>query len=706
MKGQAGKILRLNLTDKTIKTMDTKQYEEWMGGWGLAAAIWYDLVPDKTISGFDPRHPVVMAPGFFAGTLVPASSRTDIVGNGVEGYPIDWFSESNAGGRFGTATKLAGYDAITIEGASEKPVWVNVVDNSVEIRDASDFWGMDTYATEQTIFNEVSGHKMFGGWVDVKDGTRTTQRPSVCVIGPFGENLGREAVILHDRAHAFGEGGFGGIWGSKKLKAISVWGTGDVEVADPKALLDARIWSKENYAANVDAPKPEPWLCQLDAHFGGTPGFCWAEWDPEEWRPYGCTNCHINCTARTASGLGSEAMCVEASSIYKKQDAARQGKKNPTAYAYDADGNKVYTLLPGILTDLIEKLGVDARLVTGVSYLQDLYNRGLVGPGKTINTDLDFERYNEPDFVADFINRIAYRREIGNDIAEGWSRATAIWGIYDEESKRSTFPRSNQGYTEHSGGPVELEWTIGNHTIYRDTNSHQFRNMIQSVAWKADRSSTRIGYEGAGPCVTAEQLAKIVADRSIPFNDPRFIDSSEEIMYSETMAKRAAWLLWHNFFWKNSMGLCDAAYPDFVNPYAPGCAGITPLAEERFFKAVTGTDLSFADGMYIGRKMGNLNRAVLVMQGAHRDKELAKESQYVDKTTSSNHPLPQFLNGKWVFEPIAPRSIDRDGFEQLKTKYYTLEEWDTKTGWPTRSTLEKLGLKNVADDLAKLGKLS
>jgi aldehyde:ferredoxin oxidoreductase len=54
---------------------------------------------------------------------------------------------------------------------------------------------------------------------------------------------------------------------------------------------------------------------------------------------------------------------------------------------------------------------------------------------------------------------------------------------------------------------------------------------------------------------------------------------------------------------------------------------------------------------------------------------------------------------------VAGRSIDRDKFEDWKTKYYELEGWDTKTGWPTRSTLEGLGLGHVADELETKGKL-
>ena len=49
--------------------------------------------------------------------------------------------------------------------------------------------------------------------------------------------------------------------------------------------------------------------------------------------------------------------------------------------------------------------------------------------------------------------------------------------------------------------------------------------------------------------------------------------------------------------------------------------------------------------------------------------------------------------------------VEREKFEALKDRYYRLAGWDEKTGWPTRETLEKLDLKNVADGLEAIGKL-
>ena len=67
--------------------------------------------------------------------------------------------------------------------------------------------------------------------------------------------------------------------------------------------------------------------------------------------------------------------------------------------------------------------------------------------------------------------------------------------------------------------------------------------------------------------------------------------------------------------------------------------------------------------------------------------------------------MPSFKSGKWACEAMRDRVLEPTRVDDFKTDYYTLEGWDTKTGWPTRTTLESLGLKKVADELAAKGKL-
>ena len=108
MDGYAGKILRIDLSAKRITSIPTEKYEQWGGGHGMGSAIFFDLVEDKTIDGFDPKNVITIMTSPLTGTLVPgASGRTEVQGIGVQSYPIGWFTRSNFGGRFAAMLKFA-----------------------------------------------------------------------------------------------------------------------------------------------------------------------------------------------------------------------------------------------------------------------------------------------------------------------------------------------------------------------------------------------------------------------------------------------------------------------------------------------------------------------------------------------------------------------------------------------------------------------
>lgn len=122
-------------------------------------------------------------------------------------------------------------------------------------------------------------------------------------------------------------------------------------------------------------------------------------------------------------------------------------------------------------------------------------------------------------------------------------------------------------------------------------------------------------------------------------------------------------------------------------------------------------NISFAEGMEIGRKIWNLDNAIWTLQGRHRD--MVQFSEYIYKTPSTgfllNFPLyllPGRENSEWKYiECMGKRNIDREKFEQWKTLYYELEGWDPASGHPSRSTLKSLDLGDVAVELERNGKL-
>jgi aldehyde:ferredoxin oxidoreductase len=135
--------------------------------------------------------------------------------------------------------------------------------------------------------------------------------------------------------------------------------------------------------------------------------------------------------------------------------------------------------------------------------------------------------------------------------------------------------------------------------------------------------------------------------------------------------------------------------------------GATPQAEPVFINAVTGKNLSFIEGIETGRKIWNLKRAIFVMQGRNRDIE--KFSGFMHKPGASNAhyqtSVPVFDGRKWDWMDCSDLYLDHAGVERWKTEFYNFEGWDSKTGYPRRSTLEKLGLRQVADVLRADNKL-
>ena len=96
--------------------------------------------------------------------------------------------DAHFGGMFGAKLKLAGWDALIVEGASDHPVYINIKDDQVESKDASFVWGQGTRNTTQLLI-QVEGVKA-----------------CVAAIGPAGENLLPMSNIINTRNHSAGAG--------------------------------------------------------------------------------------------------------------------------------------------------------------------------------------------------------------------------------------------------------------------------------------------------------------------------------------------------------------------------------------------------------------------------------------------------------------------------------------------------------------------
>ncbi|MGR3295097.1 MAG: aldehyde ferredoxin oxidoreductase N-terminal domain-containing protein, partial [Candidatus Bathyanammoxibius sp.] len=245
--GWGGTTLDVDLSTGRItrEPLSKEVAVKYIGGRGLAARILYDEVGPET-DPLGPDNPVIITPGTLGGTRVPTAGRYDLTGKSPR---TGIYGASNGGGFFGTELNRAGYDLIVIRGKSEKPVYLSIDDDDVEIRDASHLWGQDTQVTEEMIRAEL-GHPRI----------RTLK------IGPAGENECFSSCVIGDLSRAAGRTSAGAVWGSKKLKAVAVRGTKRVNVARPSQL--AALCRKLRERAKEDP------LYQLMTVYG-TVGWVW-----------------------------------------------------------------------------------------------------------------------------------------------------------------------------------------------------------------------------------------------------------------------------------------------------------------------------------------------------------------------------------------------------------------------------------------------
>ncbi len=219
--GYHGKILVVNLSESNwkIETLSEEIYRQYYGGYGLGVYyIYTHLKP-----GVDPLGPeniLGICPGLFTGTASPFSGRYMVCGKS----PLTGgWGNANSGGTFGPEIKKAGFDGIFITGTAEKPMYLFIDGEQIQLLDASEFWGKDVVETEKAI------EKVHG------------PRVKVACVGPAGENLSLISGIVNDSGRIGARSGLGAVMGSKKLKAVCLRRTkesGELDLYDKTELMN------------------------------------------------------------------------------------------------------------------------------------------------------------------------------------------------------------------------------------------------------------------------------------------------------------------------------------------------------------------------------------------------------------------------------------------------------------------------------------
>lgn len=216
MNGYMGKLLFIDLTtgETWVEPLKEEDARDFLGGPGLGAKILYERMPahadvfgEESMLGFV-SGPLNNAGALFGGRYTVVS-KSPVTGG---------WNDANSGGFFGERLRKSGYDAIFVSGISSKPVYILVDEDTVQILDAEDLWGLRTGECEKRLKAKYG------------------KEAGVAQIGPAGEHLSYMAAIMNDEHRAAARGGSGAVMGSKKLKAIVVRGSGKTPVADQSKL--------------------------------------------------------------------------------------------------------------------------------------------------------------------------------------------------------------------------------------------------------------------------------------------------------------------------------------------------------------------------------------------------------------------------------------------------------------------------------------
>lgn len=656
--GWAGKILRVNLTDGTFSDVDTMQYvPKFVGGLGVAHKIWWDEMPSG-IKAFDPENKLIFMTGPVTGTASPSSGRAEFVSISPHSYP-EQYANTGIGGSLPTYLKWCGYDGIIIEGKSPEPAYLYISADGPELRSAKDIWGLGLVDAQEILHDRHGGNSSSYG------------------IGPAGENLIRFAIIGCGIHSATGQGGHGAVMGSKNLKAITVTkGKHQVKVADPEGLLKTTL-----KFGPIRKPMP---VYDMDLADDQTNPF-WDRWTGPDHKPNFSINWMGNVHNKPfkflshSCGLGCYASCGFFE--FKNVPAVTEPKLihamtgcNHTRYEqfFDREDETVpgENFRKGLeIHELAQQLGFGHfDIIYG--FVPWLYYTKAMGLDTESKVGMPTEvRSNE--WWIKLLKMIAYREGFGDLMAEGIRRTVVELGedeyahpIYEgpEAAREDAWfkvrlplaPLGAWGYTSRSL-VMEMPFPMG---------------MPGLLNWLIE---TRDPHHSKWPDWAHQRFGEWMATEKDYYNSTFPLEWARQSTIRGTLLDSLTACF--QFPLRKYMGM-EFDYDEV------GDGSDTTSMESILFSQVTGVKVTEEEFFESGERINTLFRAIQI-----RNHERTADMEF-------NELMPRLYD-----------AYDKDKFKVTTQNWYEYLGWDRETGWPTRETYEKFGLKDVADELAKIDKL-
>ena len=631
--GYMGRVLQINLStgDVTDYPWTDKDRELYIGGKTMAAKILYDTLTGRE-NAYSEENPLIISTGPLTGTGAPSSSRFNISSLSPQ---TGFISSSNCGGTFGYHLKRAGIDALIITGRREERTWIEIDNGSVTFHNADDLWGTRVTECQRLLAEKMSSKR----GCDIKFG-------KLC-IGPAGENLVRYSAVISDE-RAAGRTGMGAVLGWKNVKAIAVCGNHDTPVHDPSA---TKKWCQKWFRYLRNHPLTGNQLPRMGTaglvssmqmrgllatknytegrfeHFDSVNGETLAE----EYNIVnkGCLSCPIKC-ARTVTVEGEDVKGPELETL----GLLGGGILNKDLY-HILKWNKE-----------LDDLGLDTISASNtLAYAMEANERGLWNNGL---------KFGDIEGISKIWDDIAYRRGIGNELAEGSKRLSEKYGgkefamqskgleLAAYEPRRAVgqglgYAVSNRGGCHLNGGYLVILEGLGLNIDAQTPHSKaDFTMMFQDL------------------------MEMISATGQCLFTSYAFFPGFLITRPNGAITTAANKLLPH-LGWAIRL----------MNKFPRVLAFHLPVFHHtKMMQKAVGMPMTFGKYLQTGERGFNLERAVNVRFGVSAAK---------DSLPKRLTDVPQ--------DPNDPRT--RVPLEQMKKIYYQARGWD-KSGIPTCRTLKKL----------------
>lgn len=390
------RLIQVDLSQNEVKISEIpKEWEKTLiGGKGVATKLLFNIPPKV-----DPLHPentIIFAIGPTNGLRLPGASRMTAVFKS----PLTFaYGESQCGGFAAYEMAKTGVHFLYITGKAGNPVYLVLEDDSVEIKDATHLWGKDCYETEEILKKDEGGE--------------------VLSIGQAGENLVRFACITHRRGRQFGRCGAGAVMGSKRLKAVVIKGSKEVEVAEPELLSEFRKWMLENIVPKLEGMRKfgTPVISSLTNEAGVMPTKYWQLGSFEKYEDISAEKLK-EYIVKDVTCYGCNVACGK---LRRAGDIEVEGPEYETQFAL---GSLCYVSDPVAImnaNDLCDRYGMDTISAGNViAFYLACSERGEVE--EKIN-------FGDDEKIVELVRKIAFREGVGNVLAEGVRIAADKLGV-------------------------------------------------------------------------------------------------------------------------------------------------------------------------------------------------------------------------------------------------------------------------------------